>query len=193
MLEVLREPIESGKINISRAARQATYPARFQLIAAMNPCPCGFSGDPGGQCQCSGEQISRYRQRISGPLLDRIDMQVEVPRLPLKELNEAPENQVQSSNVRKAVTAARGLQCERQGMVNSLLNNQQLKKYCQLETEQMDFLLQSCEQLRLSARAYTRVLRLARTIADLSAEDNIQQQHLAEALGYRRLFAQSGI
>jgi len=193
VLEVLREPMESGQIMISRAARQAIYPARFQFIAAMNPCPCGFSGDPGGQCQCSGEQIARYRQRISGPLLDRIDMQVEVPRLPLQELNGTAGQQIQSSKVHSSVIAARKLQQQRQSCVNSLLNNKQLRKYCPLKAAQSDFLIQSCEQLRLSARAYTRVLRLARTIADLDAKTNIHTQHLTEAIGYRRLFTNTGV
>lgn len=189
VLEVLREPMESGQIMISRAARQATYPARFQFLAAMNPCPCGYSGDPGGQCNCSGEQIARYRRRISGPLLDRIDMQVEVPRLPLKEITNPGKAQIQSTEVRAVVMAARQLQHQRQGFANAQLNNKQLKQYCQLQEADTEFLLQACERLRLSARAFTRVLRLARTIADLEAETNILNHHLAEAIGYRRLFA----
>ncbi len=191
VLEVLREPMESGQIMISRAARQATYPARFQFLAAMNPCPCGYSGDPGGQCNCSGEQIARYLQRISGPLLDRIDMQIEVPRLPLKEITNPGKAQTQSADVRTMVEAARQKQQQRQGFANAQLNNQQLKQYCQLHEADTQFLLQACEQLRLSARAFTRVLRLARTIADLEAETDIRSHHLAEAIGYRRLFAQA--
>lgn len=188
VLEVLREPLESGQIVISRAARQSTYPAQFQLIAAMNPCPCGFSGDRDNNCRCSREQIVRYRQRISGPLLDRIDMQVEVPRLALEKLKNPEEYSSNSADVSKQITIAREFQLNRQGCVNAQIDNQKLQKICQLSTTDQDFLIQTCEQLHLSARAYTRVLRLARSIADMATESDIQTHHLAEAIGYRRVF-----
>ncbi len=185
---MLREPLESGQIVISRAARQSTYPAQFQLLAAMNPCPCGFSGDRDNNCRCSREQIVRYRQRISGPLLDRIDMQVEVPRLALGKLKIPEEYSSNSSLSRKTVSHARELQIQRQGCVNAQLDNQQLKSVCELLPSDQDFLIQTCEQLHLSARAYTRILRLARSIADMAAQTDIQKEHLAEAIGYRRVF-----
>ncbi|MCF6226546.1 MAG: YifB family Mg chelatase-like AAA ATPase [Xanthomonadales bacterium] len=188
VLEVLREPLESGQIVISRAARQSTYPAQFQLLAAMNPCPCGFSGDRDNNCRCSREQIVRYRQRISGPLLDRIDMQVEVPRLALGKLKNPEEYSANSTASRKQVSAARVIQIQRQGCVNAQLCNEQLQDVCQLQPSDQDFLIQTCEQLHLSARAYTRILRLARSIADMATEADIQTQHLAEAIAYRRVF-----
>lgn len=188
VLEVLREPLESGKIIISRAAQQSTYPAQFQLLAAMNPCPCGFAGDPGGNCYCTREQINRYRRRISGPLLDRIDMQVEVPRLPLSEFKNPPKNTISSAQVRKKVRTARQLQLDRQACLNAHLSNRQTRVFCHLSHADQDFLILACEQLHLSARAYTRILRLARTIADLDCEADIQQKHLAEAITYRRVF-----
>jgi len=191
VLEVLREPMESGQIVISRAARQSVYPARFQLLAAMNPCPCGFAGDNGSNCHCSREQIVRYRQRISGPLLDRIDMQVEVPRLALTKIKDPQEYTSDSRKARLQVSASRELQMQRQGLVNAQLSHQQLQDVCSLQSADQDFLIQTCEQLHLSARAYTRILRLARTIADMEAEVKIQTHHLAEAIGYRRVFNQS--
>lgn len=191
VLEVLREPLESGQIVISRAARQSVYPAQFQLLAAMNPCPCGFSGDRSNNCHCSREQIIRYRQRISGPLLDRIDMQVEVPRLALTKIKDPQEYTSDSRIVRNQVSSSRELQRRRQGVVNAQLSQQQLQEVCRLSPADQDFLIQTCEQLHLSARAYTRILKLARTIADMEAEVTIQPHHLAEAIGYRRGFNQS--
>ena len=188
VLEVLRAPLESGKITISRAAQQLSYPAEFQLLAAMNPCPCGYAGDPGGNCYCTREQISRYRRRISGPLLDRIDMQVEVPRLPLTELKQAKQGSFNSAAIRKQVAAARDLQIQRQSCLNARLDNQQIKQYCKLGNADQDFLILACERLHLSARAYTRIVRVARTIADLEGVANIAQNHLAEAIAYRRVF-----
>jgi magnesium chelatase family protein len=185
VLEVLREPLETGQITISRAARQAEFPARFQLIAAMNPCPCGYLGDPSGRCRCAPEQIHRYRQRISGPLLDRIDLQVEVPRLPPRELQGAPGED--SATVRTRVTAARERQLARQNDCNACLHGADLDRYCALGERERTLLHQALERLTLSARAYHRILRVARTLADLDAAERIDAHHLGEALGYRSL------
>ncbi len=187
VLEVLREPLESGRIVISRAARQAEYPARFQLVAAMNPCPCGYLGHPGGRCHCTHEQVARYRGRLSGPLLDRIDMHVEVPSLPQQALHAtAPEGE-SSAAVRARVVAARQLQLERQEKSNADLSNRECARLCRLDDKSMDLLELAAERLGLSARSYYRILRLARTIADLTGSREIEQPHLSEAIGYRRL------
>ncbi|MBI5461338.1 MAG: YifB family Mg chelatase-like AAA ATPase [Gammaproteobacteria bacterium] len=185
VLEVLREPLETGQITISRAARQAEFPARFQLIAAMNPCPCGYLGDSSGRCRCSPDQIQRYRQRISGPLLDRIDLQVEVPRLPPRELQGAPGET--SAAVRARVCVARSVQQQRQGMCNARLSGVDLDRNCYLQPSEQTLLRHALERLNLSARAYHRILRVARTIADLDAAECIGAQHLGEAMGYRNL------
>ena len=182
VLEVLREPLESGRIMISRAAVQAEFPARFQLVAAMNPCPCGYQGDPSGRCRCSPDQIRRYRDRVSGPLLDRIDLQVEVPRQSLngREPGEA------SSPVRERVLAARSRQTDR-GIVNARLDVAGVREHCALAERQSRLLEQACERLQLSGRAHHRILRVARTIADLDGSDAIELAHLTEAIGYRQL------
>ena len=189
VLEVLREPLESGHITISRAARQATFPARFQLIAAMNPCPCGYLGDPNGRCHCSEDQVLRYRARISGPLLDRIDMHIEVPRLPRDVLNAGAENRSEetSATVRARVEAARERQMQRAGKANCVLSNRQIERTCCLSKPDAQLLEQSIERLGLSARAYHRILKVARTIADLANSESILTAHLAEAISYRRL------
>ena len=185
VLEVLREPLETGRILISRAARQAEFPARFQLVAAMNPCPCGYWGDPDGRCQCSVEQVQRYRGRLSGPLLDRIDLQVEVPRIPFAELQgQAGEPSVR---VRERVAAARVRQHARGGVLNARLESRALEAHCALRPGDHALLGQVMERFRLSARSYHRILRVARTIADLEGADAIGRHHLTEALGYRRL------
>jgi magnesium chelatase family protein len=187
VLEVLREPLESGRITISRAARQAEFPARFQLVAAMNPCPCGWAGDPSGRCHCSAEQIGRYRGRISGPLLDRIDLQIEVPRVAARELRaDAPLGE-SSSCVRARVARARALQIERCGCPNAALGTQALATHCRLAPAEQSLLERACDRLQLSARASQRILRVARTLADLAACSHIEGAHLAEAIGYRRL------
>ncbi|WP_126452208.1 YifB family Mg chelatase-like AAA ATPase [Sulfuriflexus mobilis] len=186
VLEVLREPLESGQISISRAARQAEFPARFQLIAAMNPCPCGYLGDPGGRCHCSSEQVLRYRSRISGPLLDRIDMHIEVPRLKQAQLHRPCQSE-DSASVRQRVTLARQRQLSRSGRANHLLSNSEIEQYCQLDTSDAQMLEQAIEKLGLSARAWHRILKLARTIADLDQADQISTAHLQEAIGLRRL------
>jgi magnesium chelatase family protein len=188
VLEVLREPLESGAITISRAARQAEFPARFQLVAAMNPCPCGFHGDASGRCRCTPDKVTQYRSRISGPLLDRIDMHVEVPAVPRELLlNKKTSGGESSGAVRERVEAARARQHHRSGCINAALNNQQIDESCQLDGDGQRLLEQAIDRLGLSARAYHRVLKVARTIADLAAEENICASHLAEAVRYRCL------
>lgn len=190
VLEVLREPLESGRIVISRATRQAEFPARFQLVAAMNPCPCGHAGDPQGRCRCTPDQIQRYRARISGPLLDRIDLSVEVPRVPLTELG-APRHarDEDSASVRQRVIAARARQWRRAGLANAHLAGTALARDCQLGAAEQRLFELAMEKLGLSARAYHRVLRVARTIADLAAAERVGREHLAEALQLRRIEA----
>ncbi len=184
-LEVLREPLESGRITISRAARQADFPARFQLVAAMNPCPCGFLGHPSGKCRCTPEQVSRYRSRLSGPLLDRIDLHVEVPALPEQDLIDAPAGEPTAA-VRLRVIAARARQIARQGKANAGLSNSEIDGLCALDEAGTALLRQAIARLNLSARAYHRVLKLARTLADLAGMERITAAHVAEAVQYRR-------
>jgi len=191
VLEVLREPLESGQITISRAARQAQFPAHFQLVAAMNPCPCGYYGHPSGRCRCTEEQIARYRGRISGPLLDRIDLHIEVPPLPKGALQQTEHREEDSAAVRHRVIACRERQQQRNGKPNALLNNRDVKKYCPLRAEEMRMLEQATEVLGLSARAHQRILKLARTIADMAHSDTIETNHLSEAISYRKLDRQT--
>lgn len=186
VLEVLREPLESGRITISRAARQAEFPARFQLVAAMNPCPCGFLGDTERSCICTPEQVRRYRGRVSGPLLDRIDLHVEVPRLPYKLLRGNTTEET-STTVRKRVEAARERQRQRSGMPNAALGINDIEQHCCLKEVDYRLLESALERLGLSPRAYHRILKVARTIADLVDSKDIQTQHLTEAIGYRAL------
>ena len=189
-LEVLREPLESGRIVISRAARQAEFPARFQLVAAMNPCPCGYAGDPNGRCRCTPDVIARYRGRISGPLLDRMDLIVDVPRLPLTELDGAPRMQDEtSSTVRARVIAARAIGMARAGKPNAALSTREIERDCVLGDSERALLQRALDRLGLSARAYHRVLRVSRSIADLTGAERIGREHLAEALQYRRVDA----
>ena len=185
VLEVLREPLETGRIHISRAARQAEFPAQFQLVAAMNPCPCGYLGHVSGKCRCTPDQIIRYRGRISGPLLDRIDLQIEVPGIPADALrNSAPGES--SSEVQARVERARALQLARQGKPNALLAPKEIDKHCQPDAAGDALLRQAIARLNLSARAYHRVLKVARTIADLADAESLAANHIAEAIGYRR-------
>jgi magnesium chelatase family protein len=187
VLESLREPLESGTITISRAARQAEFPARFQLIAAMNPCPCGHLGNSKGDCHCTPEQVQRYRARLSGPLLDRIDLHIEVPPLPQGVLTTAPQKIENSADVRVRVEQARCIQYTRANKTNHALVGKELEKYCVLADNDKKLLDHAIQKLNLSARSFHRVLRIARTIADLANQENIITAHLTEALSYRRL------
>lgn len=188
VLEVLREPLESGEIMISRAAQQVKYPASFQLIAAMNPCPCGYHGDPSGRCHCNPEHIKRYRNKLSGPLMDRIDLHITVPVVPHAELRRTHQPAETSHTVQQRVCFARNKQRQRQGKANFLLNSQDIEKYCPLSEQNQLLLEQAAEKLALSARAFHRILRVARTIADLEDSADIQQSQLMEALSYRPRF-----
>ncbi len=186
-LEVLREPLESGSVGISRAARHCSFPARFQLVAAMNPCPCGWAGDPSGRCLCSSDMIRRYRARISGPLLERIDLHVEVPRLaPTLLRTDAPPGE-SSADVRSRVEAARRRQLARGPLPNARLGQGQTNAFCRLAQRDGALLERAVESLQLSARSLHRILRVARTIADLDGSDAIATPHLTEAIGYRTL------
>ena len=185
VLEVLREPLESGRISVSRAAQQAEFAARFQLVAAMNPCPCGYLGHPSGKCRCTPDQVARYRGRVSGPLLDRIDLQIEVPAVPEEELTQTQPGEA-SAVVRQRVIAAYDRQLARQGVPNALLSPAATNEHCRLEAAGETLLKQAIARLGLSARAYHRVLRVARTIADLADAMAIAPAHIAEAIRSRR-------
>jgi magnesium chelatase family protein len=183
VLEVLREPLESGQITISRAGRQADFPARFQLVAAMNPCPCGYAGH--SRCHCTPDQIARYQDKISGPLLDRIDMQIPVAALPQDELLRQSDGEA-SDAIAARVAQAFALQQERQGKANYALSSAEIDEYCRPDAAADQLLRVAMARLQWSARAYHRVLKVARTIADLCAEKTIGQAHVAEAVQYRR-------
>ncbi|MGZ8152156.1 MAG: YifB family Mg chelatase-like AAA ATPase [Methylovulum sp.] len=188
VLEVLREPLETGHITISRAARQIDFPARFQLIAAMNPCPCGYLGDASGRCHCTSEQVMRYRARVSGPLLDRIDMHLEVPRVSHEILRKgSPEGEESSATIRHRVIAARNIAVSRSGKANSALSAKEVKLLCLLSEQGHQLLEQAMDKFGLSNRAYHRILKLARTIADLADSKPIELTHLSEAISYRKL------
>jgi len=192
VLEVLREPLESAVIHISRAARQSTFPADFQFIAAMNPCPCGWLGHASGRCQCTPDRIARYRSRISGPLIDRIDLGIEVPALAAETLAVgAPpggdaDHSVTSAHIRAEVTSAREKQMARQGKPNARLGPREIEAHCVPGVAGAALLAQAMARLSLSARAYHRILKVARTIADLAGSCSIGAPHVAEAIAYRR-------
>ena len=189
VLEVLRQPLEDGEIVISRAKHSIKYPAKFMLLGAMNPCPCGYLGDKQKQCTCSEFQISRYQSRLSGPLLDRIDLQVEVPRLTSEELLNIEPATESSADIRKRVIKARKIQAERYKndgiLTNSELTSKLIKKYCQIDAQSAALLKTAIVKYQLSGRRYDRILKLARTIADLDNSENIKQIHLMQALQYR--------
>lgn len=189
VLEVLRQPLEDGEVTISRAKHSIKYPAKFILLGAMNPCPCGYLGDKEKQCTCSEFQIQRYQSRLSGPLLDRIDLQVEVPRLTADELLNTQPSSETSADIRKRVTMARKIQAkryEKEGILtNSELTSRLIKKYCKLDDKCTEILKTASIKYQLSGRRYDRILKLARTIADLENSENIQQIHIMQALQYR--------
>lgn len=189
-LEVLRQPLEEGQVTISRALRSVTFPADFVLVAAMNPCPCGYRSDPRRACTCSPPQVEKYLSRISGPLLDRIDLHVEVPAVPFTQLAEAPPGPT-SAELLKTVLEARGRQSERfKGKgpgVNGRMNPRDVRRFCALKADSAGLLKAAMEELGLSARAHDKVLRVARTMADLEGSDQIQPHHIAEAVGFRSL------
>ena len=186
VLETLREPLETGRVHIARAARQAEFPAEFQLIAAMNPCPCGFCGHDNGKCRCTPDQIARYRGRLSGPFLDRIDLLIEVPALPADALAGRPDGE-SSAQVRARVATAAARQHQRQARPNARLAAAEIDALCAPDEAGAGLLRQAAERLALSARAWHRVLKVARTIADLAGSEQIGAAHVAEAIQYRRL------
>ena len=191
MLEVLRQPIENGVVTISRAVGSATFPCEFMLIAAMNPCPCGHLGDRRHICRCRPNQVRTYRSRISGPLLDRIDLHVELAALTEDELLSNQVRAESSETIRQRVIAARRIQNQRfQGSMvtcNGRMEPAQIRKFCILDRSTETLLRHAIEEFGLSARAYDRILRVSRTIADLAGSENIQREHIFEAIGYRAM------
>ena len=191
VLEVLRQPLENGDVTVSRAVASITYPAGFMLVAAMNPCPCGYFGDERHQCTCTPGQVHRYRHKVSGPLLDRIDIHIEVPAVPYKELSNEYSGE-KSGDIRKRVVAARDIQHDRfmndkKIYANGHMKTRHIKKYCTLQPNAQTLLETAMQKLGLSARAYTRILKLSRTIADLDVSAEIQSNHISEAIQYRTL------
>jgi len=189
-LEVLRQPLENGEVTVSRAVASITYPASFMLVSAMNPCPCGYLGDPKHQCTCTPGQIHRYRRRVSGPLLDRIDIHIEVPAVPYKELSTEYSGE-NSETIRKRVLNARSFQLERfksdKIYCNGQMKARHIKKYCKLKDDAQSLLDAAMQRLGLSARAYMRILKVSRTISDLESSEDIQSHHVSEAIQYRTL------
>lgn len=185
VLETLREPLETGRVHIARAARQAEFPTEFQLVAAMNPCPCGFHGHASRPCRCTPDQIARYRGRLSGPFMDRIDLIIEVPALPADALSGKADGE-SSAKVRARVTESLTRQHARQHKPNARLNTREVENFCPLDEQGSRLLQQATTRLALSARAWHRILKVARTIADLAGEAQIRAPHIAEAIQYRR-------
>ena len=191
VLEVLRQPLEDRKISISRAKYSVEYPCSFMLIASMNPCPCGYYGDPTHHCVCTPGQIQHYMNKISGPLLDRIDIHCEIQAVPFKQLSEMQPGEP-SANIRERVIKARKIQEERfktfKGIhCNAMMTEKMLHEFAEPDAPSMEMLRMAMERLKLSARAYSRILKVARTIADLDGSEKVQSQHIAEAIGYRNL------
>ena len=196
VLEVLRQPLEDQKVTISRAATTITYPSSFMLVAAMNPCPCGFYSDPKHECSCTAQQIHKYRSKISGPLLDRIDLHVDVPAVPYKDLIIQKSSET-SEEIRGRVNMARAIQSERFSQTaifsNAQMSSRHIKKYCRITHDSHALLESAVDRLGLSARAYNRILKISRTIADLNQSSDIQMEHLAEAIQYRTLDRGKGL
>lgn len=192
-LEVMRQPLEDGVVTISRALRSTTFPADFMLIAAANPCPCGYRSDPRRSCNCTPPQIEKYMGKISGPLLDRIDIHIEVPAVPFEELSARQASSESSEKLREHVLRARQRQSDRfQGSdvrYNALMTSRQVREFCELSPSSVALLRAGVESLGLSARAHDKILRVARTIADIDDSDAIDELHLAEAISYRNLDA----
>jgi magnesium chelatase family protein len=190
VLEVMRQPLEEERVTISRAATSLTYPARFMLVAAMNPCPCGYYSDPNNECTCTIPQIQRYRSKISGPLMDRIDIHIEVPAVKYRDLANRHAGE-SSRDIKKRVDAARKIQLNRfKGMKiysNAQMTNRHIKKFCQIDEASQKLLEMAIDKFGLSARAYTRILKVARTIADIEGKENIETAHLSESIQYRTL------
>jgi magnesium chelatase family protein len=189
-LEALRQPLEDGHVTISRAMKSISYPSRFMLVCAMNPCPCGYFGSKIKQCHCSPNQIQRYMNKISGPLLDRIDIHLQVPSIKYKELSDQRQAEA-SSEIKKRINKARKIQLKRfkkeKINYNAQMRQKHIKKYCLLDENSKNLLKLAMEELKLSARAYDKILKIARTIADLAEEENIKEEHLSEAISYRSL------
>jgi magnesium chelatase family protein len=190
VLEVLREPLESGRVTISRAARHSDFPARFQLIAAMNPCPCGFFGHSANKCRCTTEAVQRYQNRISGPFLDRIDMQIEVSAMAPATLSAMADGE-STATIAERVVIAHAAQLARQATSNARLSSREVDCHCLPDKEGERLLDRAMTHFDWSARAYHRVLKLARTIADLAASESISAAHVAEAIQYRRALRES--
>ncbi len=187
VLEALRQPLENGKIHLSRAAQQTTFPANFQFIGAMNPCPCGYYGDGTAKCHCTADQITKYKNKISGPLLDRIDMILTVPPLPKEAiLNQNKENVETSETIRQRVVVAHNIQLKRQGKSNDKLAPNEIEKLINLNQNNKQLLSSVIDKFNLSARSYHRILKVARTIADLTGDKKVDKSHLIEAISYRR-------
>lgn len=185
VLEVLREPLENHEIVVARAKEKSLFPAKFQLVAAMNPCPCGYLGDLTKNCRCTPEQIKRYQNKLSGPLLDRIDLHIKVPREAMSLVSSQQTQPLSSQDAAKQVSSVRALQLKRQGCPNAYLTTQQLHTICMLSENDRQWFEQAGEKLGLSLRALHRCLKVARTIADMQNEEQIKRAHLAEVLHYR--------